>query len=456
MRFKPSLQQELLAWTLGGLVVVWCAFIYVGYLTGEHEADELTDGHLASVASLLLATRVEAFSQQPNAAALSSPDLRAHDYQHSMSVVIWDGAGQMLARTGASPIPGFRLSDGFQTVELGSPPQPWRLFMRWSDGEHARRVAVLIPIAERDALAQDIAGQVASPGMWLLPVIALVLILAVRRGLKPLNTLSAQVRTLEIGQDLNLQAPPHVEFQSMVTAIETLSNRFTQALHRERELANEFAHELRTPLASLRLHVNLLRTANQGTHAAILDQIDRDAERSAAVIHDLLALARASRMQLAEDAATFDLADLSRVIAADYADKAYRSRHELSVTAPETVSLRGYSTLLEIAIRNLVENSLAHTPPGTSIEVIVESAPISVEVRDTLPSGETPTPATRPDGVLGLGLGHQVVRKVASIHGGDLERTTHAGTGASGYRMTRLHDIGNSVPSTAVSASAEH
>ncbi|MCD2513368.1 histidine kinase dimerization/phospho-acceptor domain-containing protein [Comamonas endophytica] len=439
MKYRPSLQRELLAWTLGGLVAVWLAFIYFGYLTGEHEADELTDGHLASVASLLLAQRAEAFSSRPDAAALSSPGLKAHDYQHSMSVVIWDGNGRVLARTGEAPMPDFQLADGFQTVELGPQRQPWRLFVRWNEGERARRVAVLLSIEERDALATDIAEQVATPGLWLLPVVALVLVLAVRRGLRPLNRLSEQVRSLEVGQAFELQAPPHEEFQAMVKAIETLSSRYTSALHRERALANEFAHELRTPLASLQLQVELLKTAEPGALPAIVQQLDKDAQRSAAVIHHLLALARASRTQLAEAAASFDLADLVRKIAADYGEKAYKSRHELCVSAPDTVLLRGYGTLLEIAIRNLIENSLAHTPAGTLVEVRVEADPVSVEVRDTPQAGLQAAPA---QGILGLGLGHQVVQKVAAIHGADFVKTSHADGAVAGYRMGPLRDIG--------------
>jgi hypothetical protein len=52
-----SLTRHLLAWALGALALVWLSFIVAGYQTGRHEADELTDGHLASVATLLLAER---------------------------------------------------------------------------------------------------------------------------------------------------------------------------------------------------------------------------------------------------------------------------------------------------------------------------------------------------------------------------------------------------------------
>ena len=53
MKRTPTLARHLLAWVLGGLVGVWLTFIVAGYRTGQHEADELTDGHLASAAALM-------------------------------------------------------------------------------------------------------------------------------------------------------------------------------------------------------------------------------------------------------------------------------------------------------------------------------------------------------------------------------------------------------------------
>jgi two-component system, OmpR family, sensor histidine kinase QseC len=52
-----TLLRHLLAWVLGALAVVWLGFVAIGLRTGVHEADELTDGHLASTASLLLSQR---------------------------------------------------------------------------------------------------------------------------------------------------------------------------------------------------------------------------------------------------------------------------------------------------------------------------------------------------------------------------------------------------------------
>ena len=92
---RPTLLRNLIAWVLGALVVVWVGFVLIGLRTGKLEADELTDGHLASTASLLLSQRAIEFVGARDATP-PAHDLKRHDYQQSMSVVVWDGAGRML------------------------------------------------------------------------------------------------------------------------------------------------------------------------------------------------------------------------------------------------------------------------------------------------------------------------------------------------------------------------
>ncbi|WP_326533628.1 histidine kinase dimerization/phospho-acceptor domain-containing protein [Pseudorhodoferax sp.] len=437
MTRRPSLQRQLLAWTLGALVVVWAVFMLVGYQTGVHEADELTDGHLASVASLLLSQPGTAFEQRPDAASLGvSPGLKAHDYQQSLSVAVWDEDGTLLARTGPAPLPPFDTAEGFATLELGQPTQAWRVFVRWDDVGHVRKVAVLLSVQERDELAEDIAEQVATPGLWLLPIVALVLTLAVRRGLQPLLDLSARVRALDIHHSSGLHAPAHAEFQAMVGAIETLAARYQSALAHERELADTFAHELRTPLASLRLHASSLRgTLTPPQRQAALQQIEADAARTAAIMDDLLALARAGRAQLAESAQVLDLAALARRVAAEHAQDAFDGAHELSVDAPAQCPVPGHAVLLEIALRNLVVNALGHTPPGTAVEIRVLADPPALQVRDNAQRVLHAADRRRGTAVLGLGLGHQVVRRIAAVHGGRFET---AGPDSTGWRCDTL------------------
>lgn len=435
MARQPSLLRHLLAWTLGTLLCVWASFIVIGYRTGMHEADELTDGHLASVASLLLAQPRAEFMPATGVAELAArPELRAHDYQQSLSVVVWDGTGKVLGRTGRAPPPAFGPAEGFETLSLGQPVTRWRAFSRWDGDAHQHKIMVLLSLAERDDLAQDIAGQVAEPGLWLLPVVALVLVLAVRKGLRPLHDLSRQVNRLDIRNDAVLEGPPHQEFEPVVRSINTLIERYNAALERERALASEVAHELRTPLASLQLHAGSLKgelTAEERADA--LRRIEVDAARAGKVLSDLLALARADRAELAEAAQSLDLSELARRVLADYGQEALSLDHELSLEAAPPCPLRGHPVLLELALRNLIDNAIVHTPAGTWVQVRVACGPPSVEVRD---NGRTRAHLGQAPGRPGLGLGHPLVRRVAALHGGRFEAVDLGDGGITCWRLT--------------------
>ena len=440
MKASPSLLRQLLAWTLGALLVVWASFVVVGYRTGVHEADELTDGHLASVASMLMSQRDVVFSEVRGSASPGGHQgLKAHDYQQSLSVVTWDGKGQVLARTGSAPTPPFTDSEGFETLQLGQPAEAWRAFSLRDLRDPPRKITVLLSLAERDDLADDIAEQVAWPGLWLLPVVAIVLLIAIRKGLHPLHELSHQVHRLDVHQDTMLHAPPHEEFKAVVHSINTLIERYGAALERERALASEIAHELRTPLTSLTLHIASLRGGLSGSEREdVLQRLERDAARAGSVLSDLLALARASRAELAEAAQALDLAALARQVVGEYGEAAWSSGHELSLEGPGTQPVLGHPVLIELALRNLIDNALAHTPRGTAVQVRVLTEPPGLAVCDDgrRHAGQGDGAVERGQRNLGLGLGHQVVRRVAAVHGGTFEREAQADASLTCYRLS--------------------
>lgn len=439
---RPSLTRQLLLWSLGALALVWGSFVFIGYQTGVHEADELTDGHLASVAALLLNLR----ATEPVDGALvteraSMPWLKTHDYQQSISVVQWDAQGRLLSLHGTSVAPVFASAEGFGTLKLGPDHVEWRSFSQW-DAAHSRKIMVMLQLRERDELAQDIAGQLVEPGLWLLPVVSLALGLALWRGLRPLYALSADVAALDPASTQRL-ASRHAwsEFQSVVGSINTLLDRQQEALVRERRLANEVAHELRTPLSSIALQASALAGAlDDEARSQALSRIGADALRAGHVLNQLLALARASRAQLHDARSPVDLCALAQRVCADYAQAAWQKGNEISLVAPKVLTISAHAVLVDMALRNLVENAMKHTPQGTHIAVQLGLAEDGVgawlQVCDDGARNDGNEPArARAPAADSLHLGHEILRRVADIHGG------HFGTALASAPLTTCYRL---------------
>lgn len=419
---RSSLQLTLLAWVLAALALVWGSFVIWGYQTGVTEADELTDGHLASVASLALNWHVQGDVPVGETTAVQPPPgLHAHDYQESLSVVLWNASGVLISRTGQAPLPDFGMEQGFATIAFDS-QQSWRSFTQWSHDKKAK-VTVMISLAERDSLADDIAMQMIEPGFWLLPIIVIALGVAVRRGMRPLNQITQRVEALDLSRDQRVSdANVPRELSPMVNSINTLLDRQQEALERERNLANEVAHELRTPLASIALQAQALKSGSQTDNAAMqaaLQRIGQDALHAGHVLDQLLTLARAGRGMLDAPLQAVNWAAVARDVAAAQAQSAWLREDTLAVDAPESVMVRGNALLLDSALRNLVENAVRHTPPGTQIEVQAGfDSSLGLAWVQVCDDGRRDAAPVHVPPVDSLHLGHEIVNRVMQAHGG--------------------------------------
>ena len=427
---KASLQRHLLLWVLAAQLAVWGCLVGSGYLTGMHEATQLTDGHLAGTAALMVNIEHPQFlapAQQTGRAVI--PSLQNHDYQPSVSVLVWDATGVVLARSGQAPLPLFVAREGFADLTLGQPATQWRSFSQWN-AARTRQVMVLVKADERHDVAEDVAEHMVVPSLLLLPLVTLVLSAAIRRGLRPLQALSRDVEALDVGEAGRLQARhPHWEFNSVVVSINQLVGQQQDALERERQLASEIAHELRTPLASIALQAASLRRdtgmdVDPAAQQRVVAQIGADALRAGHVVSQLLSLARASRAGLAQPKRVIDLATWLPPLVADYAQAAWSSGHELSLSGPEPeaapVHLPGHPLLLDLALRNLIDNALQHTPRGTAVSVqwgVSGDGSAWLQVADNAePLANAPGKSAER-----LGLGHKIVGRVMQVHGGRLE-----------------------------------
>lgn len=415
MSARPSLQRHLWGWAAGALVMVWLTLALAAWNSGHHEAREITDGKLVSVARLLLMPHDQA--------SLDTKENQAtHRREYALELIVLRWAGDRLVEDTHAMAPLLGLTTppppGLRTVRAnqGDHLREWRMYA--ADDGRGNRAAVLVDMDERYDLGADLAEHVVLPVLLVLPLVMLVLWLAIRRGLQPLSRLSADVAALDTTAGQRLQSDHRFrEFASSVEAINHLVDSLQEQARRERAFASDVAHELRTPLASLALGA---RAARLALTPDALERLEQDALRAGRILQQLLDLARVQRDALAHSSTAVDLGALAASVVEDHVPRAYEQDHELALLRPDAaVNVQVPAMLAELALRNLVDNAIRHTPAGTQIQVDVWSGPSTRGVSvsdDGGRAGAFGAPTSD-----GLGLGLRLVERMAEQMGARLE-----------------------------------
>lgn len=239
-------------------------------------------------------------------------------------------------------------------------------------------------------------------------------------GLRPLRRLShlaGDIAPATIEARLPAEAAPR-EIAPLVEAFNAALDRLEIGLRAQRDFSANAAHELRTPIATLRAQVESLLEPSERQAAS------EEFERLGRLIAQLLSLAEAEG-GAGGVSARFDLVALSRDVTGDMAGFILSSGRGVGFDSTvETFTVDGQAGLVETALRNLLENAVRHTPPGAEILVSVDAEGV-VRVSDDGPGVST----TIRDRVFerfsrgdprgsGAGLGLSIVRQIMERHGG--------------------------------------
>ncbi|HWJ94713.1 MAG TPA: ATP-binding protein, partial [Telluria sp.] len=380
----------------------------------RHELDELLDSHLAQAAALLLAQPVAAHDGE---AHRDAPLL--HRYAQRTAFQVFHDGRLVLHSANAPTAPMATHGGGFASVERDG--QRWRVFSA-SDGE------VQVHVAEQEGSRRDILEAVLRGTLWplalALPLLAPAIWWAVRRGAAPLRVLGEGLagRAADSLEPLPLARVP-AEVLPMVEALNGLFTRIAALIESERRFTADAAHELRTPLAAIRMQAQVaLNEADSERRQRALTATVHGCDRAARLVEQLLTLARLERGN-APALAPVDLAAVARTVVADLAPGALAKEQQLELDARSTCPLAGNEPLLAILVRNLVDNAVRYAPRGARIRVEVDDAGITVEdsgpgmnEQDMVRLGERFFRVTG-TGETGSGLGWSIARRIAQVHG---------------------------------------
>ncbi|WP_455815426.1 quorum sensing histidine kinase QseC [Pseudomonas graminis] len=396
----------------------------------RHNINELFDTQQMLFAKRLTTLNPESGGQKALTLPKTKKILRHHrgdQDDDALAFAVFRRDGQMLLNDGDNGrnfIFNYQ-RDGFVDGRLRGDDDRWR--MVWLRSADDRYVVVVGQEWEyRDDMTRDLVQTNLTPWLVALPVMLILMLWLVTQELSPLKKIARQLRQRAPDDitPLTTQRVPQ-EVQPLLTELNQLFGRIGDMLLRERRFTSDAAHELRSPLAALKVQTEVAQLAHDDAalrHHA-LTSLDAGIDRATRLVDQLLTLSRLDGGEDLEKQTVQWQAIVQKAVVDHYA-AAQVASVELALDAPDMpVISQGQPLLLVLLVRNLLDNAIRYSPAGS--EVWLKLTPGSLQVLDNGP-GVSPEALARigerfyrPPGQQqsGSGLGLSIVHHIARLHG---------------------------------------
>lgn len=423
-------------------LICWGSASLSAWYQTREKINELFDTQQMLFAKRLLTLDVASLNGDAATLPKSKALLRHHRGQQeddALAFAIFTRDGKMLLNDGDNGKALIFNADhsGFTDGQLRDDDDRWRLLWLTSPDQRVR-VVVGQEWEYRDDMTAQLVKSSVTPWLIALPLMLLLLLGLIAYELLPLKKLAHQLsqRAPDDATPL-LTARLPKEIRPLVEALNGLFLRITLMLQRERRFISDAAHELRSPLAALRVQSEVVQLADddEEMRRRALQQLDVGIIRATRLVDQLLTL---SRVEADDKRKTFQPVALNKLIQ-EVVGQQSASATQANVTlrwhAEAQPVMNGHPLLLSLLVRNLLENAIRYIPPGSEVNIILRAH--SLRVEDNGPGvsesdlerlGER---FWRPPGQekSGSGLGLSIVRNVAQLHGMQVQFSNRPGGG---------------------------
>ncbi|SDC11909.1 two-component system, OmpR family, sensor kinase [Massilia sp. PDC64] len=421
VRVTHSLRGRLLWFLLAAITIAAVAQASIAYRTALNDADQIFDYHMQQMA-LSLRSRVPLTSTED---ANADTPISGND---DLVVQVWSPDGVRVFRSASHAHLPQRAVLGFSNVRANG--TTYRIFSIQTDNQ---TVQVAQDLAVRRSMASNLALRTLGPIAVMMPILMLVVWWVVSGSLEPVARVRKQVASRQ-ADDLSpvSEAGLPDEVRPLVQELNLLFGRVRTAFDAQQHFVADAAHELRTPLAALKLQVQSLeRSDSPDAKRVAVARLTAGIERATRLVEQLLVLAR-QEASVAGGAPRqpVDIAGAAKRAVAELASVAAAKQIDLGMQRADSADVEGQPDALMILLRNLIDNAIKYTPEGGTVDVsvVAENRGVTVTVED---SGPGIPPAERErvfdrfyrvpgSDAKGSGLGLAIIKSIAERHGATL------------------------------------
>ncbi len=362
-----SIRGSLVTMLIAAFVLISFVAALNGYLASMAEAEKLLDSQLNYVSEILLLSSPQTEDRASDGTLPGRPpatDKRTATRDGSFTFQVWDAGVLVMSSPGAPAEPLNLLESGYRYANFSG--YRWRT-LTVSDG--AQRWYIVAERADlRHVLAEQVALESVLPLLLWLPAAAVLIWVLVGWGLRPLSDLSDQINNKRSDdlQPLDYSDPPS-ELAPVVGSTNSLLARLSAAFDREKHFAAHAAHELRTPLSVLKVHLHNLAEDLPRNHNALM-HANAGVERMHNLVEQILDLNRTNPEIIKANFKPLDLHSLAQRVTAT-AWPAFSERAQVLSLNGDKAHMQGDEDLLETLLQNLLANACKYTPAGGEIRV---------------------------------------------------------------------------------------
>lgn len=389
-----SIKRFLLIAVLSVIVIAWSLSAVFNFASSKEQVEELFDAELAQMSRILQSVMINHIRSSSEAYSPSLDYLdkellvetfghqefteRGHKYEKKLAFQVWDSQGHLFFENFSTLPKQFdALKAGYE--DINAQGLVWRTFtLKDSDFGFWLRTAQREDV--RTELTSEIAINTIIPNLIMLPVLVFFIVLLIRRGLSPLSQISNALKGRGYQNLEEIQASNYpIELKHLVEELNDLFSRVTEASNRERRFTADAAHELRTPLAISKVHLqNILQVSESEQVKDFVSKALLGIERLIHMVQQLLILSRLDAHQEQEQLTHIDLKAMLKDIIEGFNGQTVSSNKSITIKSTSAANWLAHETQMRILLRNLLDNAYRYANESTQISVFLSDKAIVI------------------------------------------------------------------------------